>query len=681
MAEIKVLDDKTINQIAAGEVVERPVSVVKELVENAIDAGAENISVEIKDGGISLIRITDNGSGIEKSSIRTAFLRHATSKINSALDLLTVKSLGFRGEALSSIAAVAQIELLTKTADSMFGIRYCLDGGREMSYDEVGIPDGTTIIVRNLFFNTPARRKFLKSPMTEGNYISELMERMILSHPDISFRYIVNGKEKLSSFGNNDVKHNIYNVFGRDMASLVIPVEYISEGLSIKGFIGKPETSRGNRLFEMFFVNSRFVKSSILSKAVEEAYKNYLMMHKYPFVCLYFDIDLQDIDVNVHPAKTEIRFLKEKELYDAIVSTILDALAEKELIVDILAKDSAFSTVNVAYDSNKGNDSSDEYVRSTTKNDCGLITSIGDEKELSKNDNEIASPKNDAWQNEVTDSEDAEKICDVSFNESNVNAEALRDETLENGSLSGEDDYESDILLSTPEPFETKRIIEQKSQLSSKEDIEVVGQETLFSKEFLKKENIGLHKIVGQVFDTYWIVEFDNKMYIIDQHAAHEKVLYERFKAKIDSQKVNTQLLSPPIIVTLNLSEVDALTKHMDSFNCLGFEVEPFGGRDYAITGVPTDLYGLNEKEYFLEVLDDLALNSKVSDSKSVNDRIATMACKAAIKGNMRFSLEEAKALIDELLSLENPYNCPHGRPTIITYRKQEIEKLFKRIV
>lgn len=631
MADIKVLDDKTINQIAAGEVVERPVSVVKELIENAIDAGAVNISVEIKDGGISLIRITDNGCGIEEGSIKTAFLRHATSKIRSVTDLLSVRSLGFRGEALSSIAAVSQIELLTKTKESLFGIRYCLNGGKEMSYDEVGIPNGTTIIVRNLFFNTPARKKFLKSPTTEGNYISELMERMILSHPEISFRYIVNGKEKLSNFGNNDVKHNIYNVFGRDLASLIIPIEYCGEGFSITGFVGKPEVSRGNRNFEIFFVNSRYVKSNILSKAVEEAYKPYLMMHKYPFVCLYLEIDPEDIDVNVHPAKTEIRFLKETELYGILVNKISECLQEKELIVEIKGDDNIVPAINVKLPE-----------RAFTKTD------------LTPN------------------------VIDIKKQES--------DFVLENRIETSIEEDNEDIIVSTPEPFEKDRIDKLSAIISAEKkeekDIkEVYVQETLFDKEFLVENSASLHKIIGQVFDTYWIVEFNDQMYIIDQHAAHEKVIYERFKKRIDEDDVYSQSISPAIIVTLNLAEIEILNKYIDNFNRLGFEIEPFGGREYAITAVPSDLYGLKEKEYFLAVLDDFVENPKVSDTKAVDDRIATMACKAAIKGNMKFTLSEAKALIDELLKLDNPYNCPHGRPTIISYKKQEIEKLFKRIV
>ena len=627
MANIQVLDDKTINQIAAGEVVERPVSVVKELVENSIDSGASNISVEIKDGGISLIRVTDNGSGIDKNNIKTAFLRHATSKITSIEDLLSVKSLGFRGEALSSIAAVAQIELLTKVKGELFGYRYMISGGKEQSFDEAGIPDGTTMLVRNLFFNTPARRKFLKSPLAEGNLITELMERMILSHPDIGFRYIINGKEKLSSVGNSEIKQNIYSIFGREVASLVIPIEYENESIRITGFIGKPETSRGNRNFELFFVNNRYVKSGIISRTVEEAYSNYLMLHKYPLVILYFEIDQENLDVNVHPAKTEIRFLKEDELKKGILEAIISGLSHKEMIPEVsVDKESISKYLPRAEVSSKfESDNVRNAVVSIEKEDFSKIEEVDEKNSYSKEE------------------------------------------------------------IVTPEPYELKKletyVQKKQEELKEFEVLTDVEQEKLFDEGFLNVKNSIRHKIIGQVFDTYWIVELDEKMYIIDQHAAHEKVLYERFKRRIDEDNVYSQTISPSIIVSLSSSEIDVFNKYRDNFIKLGFEVESFGGKEFAISAVPVDLFGLNEKELFISVLDELATTNRISDIKAVNDRIATMACKAAIKGNMHFSLEEARALIDELLTLENPYNCPHGRPTIISYSKTEIEKLFKRIV
>lgn len=667
MPNIKVLDEKTINQIAAGEVVERPVSVVKELVENSIDAGADSISVEIKDGGISMIRITDNGFGIDKNNIRTAFLRHATSKIKTIEDLINVSSLGFRGEALSSIAAVSQIELLTKVKNEIFGLRFCLSGGREDSLDEVGVPDGTTIIVRNLFYNTPARRKFLKSANTEGNYISELMERLVLSHPEISFKYTVNGKERIVSSGNGDVKNIIYSLYGRDISKLVLPINYKCDDFEISGYIGKPEISRGNRNFELFFVNKRYIKSKIISAAVEEAYKSFMMLHKYPFALLYFTIPSKDLDVNVHPAKTEIKFLNENELYNTVVEEIRSILSTKELIPEItsdlykldnneLYEKISTPVINTGIDAlvtANAKDSSENIINNNSENNISnedvLADNVSDEELI------IEEANNKALCNkEQTDICDGGNNCDK---------------------------------ISWPEPFEKERIEKLRQPKDDKaaasDDFEVTDlrQEVLFEPEFLNTDKVLKHKIIGQIFDTYWIVELEGKIYIIDQHAAHEKVLYERFKKRIDNEAVFAQSMAPSIIVSLTLAEENIFMKYKDNFARLGFEIEHFGGMEYAITAVPTDLFGLDVKDYFFAVLDDLAKIYRVSDTKQIDDRIATMACKAAIKGNMHISLEEAKVLIDELLTLDNPYNCPHGRPTIVSYSKYEIEKMFKRIV
>ena len=606
MAQINILDESTINKIAAGEVVERPVSVVKELVENAIDSGAENISIEIKGGGIDYIRVTDNGSGIEHDSIPRAFLRHATSKIKSIEDLMNVYSLGFRGEALSSIAAVSEVELMTKTADSLLGYRYCIRGGREMSFDEAGVADGTTVIVRNLFFNTPARRKFLKSAVTEGSYITELVERLILSHPEISFKYTVNGSLKLSSNGLNDIMSDVYSVFGRETMNLLVDVSYTSENCSISGYIGKPETARGNRNYELFFVNKRLVKSKVLSSAVEEAYKPFLMLHKFPFVILYIDIPSELLDVNVHPSKTEIRFMEERHIYTAILDTVTEGVTRRELIP------SAVLPPNTS-------------------------VGISQKPEISKRPEETELPSSIVEEFRI------------------------------------------------PEPFETKSIdsFRQKTLKDyeeHKQELKPV-QETLFSEGFLAEENKPKHKIIGQVFGTYWIIEFEDKMYIIDQHAAHEKVLYERFSKQIESGEVVSQMISPPYIVTLTASEENILNENIGIFEELGFRVEHFGGHEYALTSVPAELFRLSEQDYFLSVIDDLSENLRTREPKQVKDRIATMACKAAIKGNTNISYAEADALISELLSLDNPYNCPHGRPTIISFTNSDLDKMFRRIV
>ncbi|MCR5673187.1 MAG: DNA mismatch repair endonuclease MutL [Lachnospiraceae bacterium] len=608
MVQINLLDDKTINKIAAGEVVERPVSVVKELVENAIDAGSDAISVEVKGGGIDYIRVTDNGTGIDKENIKKAFLRHATSKIKTAEDLLGVTSLGFRGEALSSVAAVSQIELMTKTKDDILGYRYCIHGGKEMSFDEAGLPDGTTIIVRNLFYNTPARRKFLKSSSTERNYITELMERLILSHPDISFKYTVDNDVKLSSGGDKDVMANVYGIFGRDIQKALVSVDVASENCEVTGFVGKPEISRGNRNYELFFVNDRYIKSNVLSSAVEEAFKPFLMLHKFPFVILYLNIPSQFLDVNVHPAKTVIRFMEEQSVYEIVKNAVSDAISRRELIPDV---------------------------------------------DLFENkDNAGPTAKNTV-------------------------------------SVKDEDSASEEI----PEPFETKRIEEFKRSydidtVNTSNTVDhvspakkAVSQITLFDAGFLKEENVKKHRIIGQVFDTYWLIEYDEKLYVIDQHAAHEKVLYEKFRAQISQNAVTSQMISPPFIMSLSQSQADTLSEYLAYFNELGFMIEHFGGREYAISSAPDDLPGMNGQDYLIAVLDELAVSSRLKEPDQIKDRIATMACKAAVKGNMRLSTAEADALITQLLSLENPYNCPHGRPTIVSFSKSELEKMFKRIV
>lgn len=581
--DIHVLDENTVNKIAAGEVIERPVNVVKELVENSIDAGATSVSIEIKGGGTDYIRITDNGSGIEKNSIPTAFLRHATSKINSIDDLMSVSSLGFRGEALSSISAVANVELMTKTKDAIFGYRYCINGGREMSFDEAGVPDGTTIIVRNLFFNTPARLKFLKSNVTEAGYITSLIEKMILSHPSVSFKYTLNGQLKLSSAGNGDLLSCVYSVFGKAVTPSLVEIDKEYENCRIKGFVAKPEMARGNRDHEIFFVNGRLIKSRILSSAVEEAYRAYLMVHKFPFVLLYLEIPSKYLDVNIHPTKAEVRFMEEKSIYEDTVDAATSGITKKELIPSV----------------------SDVIVKTETKEEKPQYV---------------------------------------------------------------------------PEPFEKKEFEAYSESIKQPEEERTPVQETLFKEGFLGSDSKEKHRIIGQVFDTYWLIEYEKKLYVIDQHAAHEKVLYERFSKQIKENAVASQQLSPPVIVTLTSSEADTVRTNIDVFRQTGFEIEHFGGNEYAISAVPTELFGMDPKDYFLSAVDGLSKDIP-GDILQIKDRIATMACKAAVKGNMRLNISEADELITELLSLENPYNCPHGRPTVIAFSEADIEKMFKRIV
>lgn len=608
---IQVLDKNTIDKIAAGEVVERPVSVVKELVENAIDAGAGAITVEIRDGGISYIRVTDDGCGIKRSDIRTAFLRHATSKIRTIEDLIDVNSLGFRGEALSSIAAVSKIELLTKTVDEFTGSRYIIEGSKELSLDDVGVPDGTSFIVRQIFYNTPARRKFLKTPQTEGSYISDYMEKVMLSHPKISFKLMINNNTRLQSSGNGEIMDIIYSLYGRDMTGGLMPIEINDGDVRISGYIGKPELSRGNRSFEIYYVNRRYIQSTVIRRALDEAYKPYLMLHKYPVVILYFDISPELIDVNVHPTKKEIRFLEGGLLYDMLVKGIRDTLSSRELITDIKLG---------------SKEDKDKYIIRQ------------------------------------------ERVRPEPFEKKAVNEYVVSEEKEE-------PKYKAVPVIPVYEP---QRENESKKTRNEEEKGE---QLSFFEHGFLSTEGIKKHRIIGQVFETYWIIEMDNKMYIVDQHAAHEKVKYERLIHQFKNGSVNSQLLDPPIIVTLSNSEEAVLKRHMDNFRHVGFEIEQFGGNEYTIREIPTELFGLTAEEYFHDLLDEL-MNDKQSQSiDAVDHRIATMACKSAVKGNTRISYSEAEALLDELLLLDNPFNCPHGRPTIVSFTKSEIEKMFKRIV
>lgn len=629
MKTIMVLDSATIDKIAAGEVVEGPKAVAKELIENSIDAGSKAITIEIKDGGISFLRITDNGEGIDRGQVKNAFMRHATSKIKSVDDLIDVTSLGFRGEALSSIAAVAKVELLTKTKDEFIGTRYVIEGGRECVLDDVGLPDGTTIIVRDLFYNVPARRKFLKSAQTEGSYITELIEHMILSHPEVAFKYILNGNVKLQSSGNGDVLSCIYSVYGREVASRLIEVKADRDDISIRGFVGRPELSRGTKNFEIYFVNNRFVKSSVVERALDEAYKEYMMLHKYPTVFLYFDIPGYLIDVNVHPAKKEIRFLEAESMRVFISEIIKEALSEKELIVDISKNNreearAILEETNLEPYEQKTTDSMDKQSHSET-------IALDDDKP-SESVNDITP---------LDSSNDAATISDEMFSEiiDIANSESLDEEDAKNDQL------------------------------------------TLFSEEFLSEQAREKHRIIGQLFNTYWLIEYENKLYMIDQHAAHEKVNYERMIKKLRNNEKLSQSIYPPIVVSLSSGEADYVKKYYDNFLQIGFTVEHFGGNEYTISTVPLELLSQNPADYFHEMLDELIEGRHGSETETVNLRIATMACKASVKGGMKLSQAEADALITELLSLENPYNCPHGRPTIVAFTKSEIEKMFKRIV
>ena len=682
MKKIAVLDQNTIDKIAAGEVVERPSSVVKELVENAIDAGATAITVEITDGGKKLIRITDNGSGMEAEQVPLAFLRHATSKIEKVEDLVHIASLGFRGEALSSIAAVAQVELITKTPSAISGTRYVIEGGQEKSLEEMGAPEGTTFLIRNLFYNTPARSKFLKSDTTEAGYINTLMEQLALSHPEISFKYIQNRQVKLSSSGNYSVKDVIYSVYGRDIARALLEVSYENDFMKIEGFVGKPEISRGNRTFENYYINGRYVKNKIITKAIEDGYKGFVMQHKFPFVSLRIEMDGNDLDVNVHPAKREVRFARETEVYTAIYETVRKAVTHRELIPQVsVGKETPVSRAeqvkpgNVPepfevkrrqemYGSRPAAATSTTFSQKASE-DSVEESSFYNSKPFTKEEEEMFSGT--LKEKNICENTATPNTPNTSDNTSVFNTKtSIFKASDESSGVSSQEPCNDSVPVSPPaDPV----LPEQPKQLE------------LFEERLLAPESRSRHKLIGQLFDTYWLVQFEDNFYIIDQHAAHEKVYYERFVKLFKSQKIQSQYLSPPLIVSLSLEEESLLKANENYFRDFGFEIEPFGGREYSISAVPSLLLGMTEEEVFLEMLDNLGADGTKDAFELFTARLATMACKAAVKGNHAMSPQEADKLIDELLTLENPYNCPHGRPTIISMTKTEIEKKFKRIV
>ena len=692
MPDIHVLDQNTINQIAAGEVIERPASVVKELLENAIDAKASAVTVEIKEGGIGFIRITDNGCGIEKKDVKIAFLRHSTSKIMSAEDLVTVSSLGFRGEALSSIAAVGQVELITKTKGELTGVRYVIEGGEEKALEEVGVPDGTTFIVRNLFFNTPARRKFLKSAVTEAGYISDIVERIALSHPEVSVRFIVNGQNKLHTSGNGNLKDVIYGVFGRDIAANLLEINQENEFMKISGFIGKPIISRGNRNYENYFINGRYIRSSLISKAIEEAYKPFMMQHKYPFTALHITIDGSLLDVNVHPTKMELRFRNQEQIYPYILKLIGDTLLGKELIPESVCDDEktekakinnelkeqkkqvAYKPLAEPFEVNRRSEQIEKKVENKPIDNKSNVFSRPafskpiinrDTRPIANNDINIKTEDKHKTQLEADN-----KSTEV-FVKNKVNIVASNDNLIKDN-----DDFITNYKNASNNNENENTEIETKANDIKPEQL------TLFEEKLLTKEAREKHILVGQVFDTYWIVQFGDKMFIIDQHAAHEKVLYERTLAKYRERKAISQSINPPIILTLSMSEEAMLKQYMDIFTDFGYEIEHFGGKEYCVRAVPYDLYSISKEDLLMEILDNLSeeTGGKITP-QLITEKIASMSCKAAVKGNNRLSEAEVNKLIDELLTLENPYNCPHGRPTIISMSKYELEKKFKRVL
>lgn len=720
MAEITVLDSKTIDHIAAGEVVERPSSVVKELVENACDAGATAVTVEIKDGGTTFIRVTDNGSGIEKSQVQKAFLRHATSKIKTVEDLLKVKSMGFRGEALSSISAVGMVEMITKTKDSLTGVRYCIEGDRERDFSEVGAPDGTTIIIRDLFFNTPARRKFLKTPATEGGYVADLMEHMALARPDISFQLIVNRQSRFATSGSGDLKEVVYRIYGREIAKEIFPFKAQEGPLKAEGYLGTPQLVRPNRNFEFFFVNRRYIKSQVLSRGLESGYASRLMQHKFPMAYLHFSIDTDLVDVNVHPSKMEVRFSDNRQVFDFLERHVKEALHSREMIPSV--------TLDEPQKKEKGQEAARRQSREQEpagQKEQEPAAQTGQEpaaqtgqKLTGQTGQEPAAQteRSAAQQSPVQRTQDAkaeaqrlaqqllsmprpaDKKREQSagrFEESRPTQHAgqpakpvcpSQSPAPQPDSLSPQPKSPAPQPKSLPpQPFEKKRlevmVKEERLQYEAEPEIAHAQQMDLFEEKILTKKAVQQYEIIGQIFDTYWIASYQDRMILIDQHAAHEKVKYEALIKKLREGSCDSQNLMPPVIVTLSNPEAQLLKQYQEYFSQIGFEIEEFGGNSYAIRSVPCDLYGNMGDELLQEILNELASEQKPGTPAAITERIATMACKSAVKGNHRMSREEMAALLEQLLTLDNPYHCPHGRPTMITMTKQELERKFKRIV
>lgn len=668
MPEIQLLDQATINQIAAGEVIDRPSSVVKELLENAIDAKATAITVEIKDGGISFIRITDNGCGIEKDQVRKAFLRHATSKLHTIDDLLDIGSLGFRGEALSSIAAIAQVELISKPPEAMLGISYQIEDGEEKSLTQIGAPDGTTILVRNLFYHVPARKKFLKTAATEGNYINQLMENMAMLRPDISMRFINGGQNKLYTSGNGRLKDLIYTIYGREISSNVLEINYECPLFTVTGYIGKPIISRGNRTFENYYINGRFVKSRLIAAAIEQAYKPFMMQHRYSFTVLHIKIKPELIDVNVHPAKMEVRFQQENEIYELLAGAIENTLRGKEFIPDVSDDGKAEKKVQ------EKQKLPEPFERRRLQAMKEIIPPPPAEHKSQNEQKPSAEHKTQSEQKLPRNEEQlkvssklSEPVCEYKAEKK----QTIKDSDSKWESASGIHKRIGQDVSQTVNQMPTQP--EQK--------LEKPEQQTLFTEPLLSEKARIHHRLIGQLFDTYWLIQYGNQLYIMDQHAAHEKVNYERLMEAYRKKERITQFVSPPMVISLTRAEEAILEEFKSEFERIGFTIEPYGGREYAISEIPANLYGINEKELFLEMLSDLEDRGSMQPSELIASKLASMSCKAAIKGGQKISFQEADALVSQLLTLENPYACPHGRPTIITMTKYELEKKFKRIV
>ena len=731
---IKLLDQYTIDKIAAGEVIERPGSVIKELVENSIDAGANAITIEIKEGGMSFIRITDNGCGISKEEVPVAFLRHATSKLKTADDLLKIASLGFRGEALSSIAAVAQVELITKQENALTGTRYQIHGGKEISNEEIGAPLGTTIVVRNLFYNTPARKKFMKTPATEGSYIYDLVCRMAMSHPDVSFKFIMNGTDKLFTSGNGRLKEIIYHIYGRDITNNLLEIHAANDQVKITGYLAKPSISRGNRSFEDYYVNQRYIKSNILTKAIEDAYRTFVMVHKFPFTVINFEIDPSLIDVNIHPAKRELKFINEPDMYDFTYISVRKALLFKELIPTVTpGKDKRPETLAERkvekrpepFETNRRatelppqparptqqekpsmpmpqatSNVPAQSMQPTTSASGQTVSSVMQSRQEQSVQPELADvqiksdrtaqpdilnvqPKPEKFTSSVTMQNRSNSPVEIQYlKEDNQSGKNITNNMVAENIVPYLTQPAKTALNPAEASVQTNETSEQKKQEPITPEAKIkYEQMDMFEDKFLTPEAKKKHRIIGQLFKTYWLIEYEDKFFIMDQHAAHEKVKFEELMANYKNKTAIPQYLMPPAIVSLSGTEAEFLRENLEFFQNLGFQIEGFGGKEYKLSAVPANLFGLDGRELFLEFIGELSENGQKQTIDTFISKLSTMACKAAIKGNTSISFKEADTLIDQLMKLENPYTCPHGRPTLISMTETELEKKFKRIV
>ncbi len=668
MGSIVLLDDLTINQIAAGEVIERPANVVKELVENSIDAGATSINVEIENGGISLIRITDNGKGIAADDVEIAFERHATSKIRSAKDLIKVSTMGFRGEALASIAAIAKVELVTKTKDAEMGTRIIVEGGDIVLKEECGAPNGTTITVRELFFNTPVRYKFLKKDFTEGGYIETALERISLINPGISFRLISNKKQILQTSGNGDMKTVVFNIFGKDVSQNIVDLNFEYEGIEVTGVAGKPEIARSNRSNQLFYVNGRFIKDKTLSAATEEAYRTLVPQGKFCFCIVNVNMNPEMVDVNVHPAKLEVRFTDEGKVFKAVYHAVRNALLGNDLIKDESADEKPIVRENAVTNETPVKKGLFEIFRggksNEKKEENTNLRTMDIEVTKKENDNTFISKMMTKGRQENTDAseehlDDKDTVSELTVREQTNNYNV--------------NDEENEIVTNN----KVKDIVDAYNEKESSEQKQVP---MFYEQDFIEKVELPEYQILGVAFNTYILLQLDDDIYILDQHAAHERVLYEKVKQNFykDGGK-EVQMLLLPDVIDLPKKDMRLVHDNLKLFEQSGFDIEEFGENTIKINGVPVICYEMDTKDLFLDIIDGLDITNRTNKQDIEEKFISTVACKAAVKANMYLDEREIRGLLDELLLLENPFTCPHGRPTAIRITKTEIEKKFGR--